>query len=129
HFSWGSIFLINLPLIAVFLPLGFLLLAESKDPDPGRIDSVSILLSMGALAPAVFALKHGMTRGIDILTITTAGVAVVCGIAFTRRQRGRAHPMLDMSLLRNPVFSGSIVANMLRLMAMAGFLFFAAQLL
>ena len=129
HFSWGSIFLINLPLIAVFLPLGFLLLAESKDPDPGRIDSVSILLSMGALAPAVFALKHGMTRGIDILTITTAGFAVVCGIAFTRRQRGRAHPMLDMSLLRNPVFSGSIVANMLSLMAMAGFLFFAAQLL
>lgn len=129
HFDWAAIFLINLPLIALFLPLGWLLLAESKDPDPGRIDPVSIMLSMGVMAPAVFSLKHGVTAGVDVLTVTTAGVAAACAMAFMRRQKGRSHPMLDMTLLRNPVFTGSILANMLSLMAMAGFLFFAAQLL
>lgn len=129
HFAWGSIFLINIPLIALFLPLGWILLSESKDPDPGKIDPVSILLSMGVMAPAVFALKHGVTVGLDTVFITTALLAVICGVAFVRRQVGRDHPMLDLSLLRNPVFTGSIVTNMLSLMAMAGFLFFAAQLL
>src|SRR5699024_3524654 len=51
HFAWGSIFLINVPLIVVFLPLALLLLSESKDPNPGPVDPSSIVLSMGVLAP------------------------------------------------------------------------------
>lgn len=129
HFAWGSIFLINLPLIAAFLPLALFLLRESRDPDPGPVDPVSIALSMGVMGPAVFALKRGATSGVDAIVITTAVLAVVCALAFVRRQQTRSHPMLDVTLLRNPVFTGAIGANMLSLMGLVGFLFFGAQLL
>src|SRR5699024_9607081 len=120
NFAWGSIFLINVPLIVVFLPLALLLLSESKDPNPGRVDPSSIVLSMGVLAPAVFALKRSVTDGIDLWSITTAGLAVVCAAAFVRRQLRRRNPMLDVTLLRNPAFGGSILANMLSMMAKIG---------
>ena len=129
HFSWGSVFLINVPLIMVFLPLAIVLLRESRDPDPGPLDPLSILLSLGVMGPAVFALKHSVTSGVDQFTLATAGLAVVCAVAFVRRQRVRPRPMLDLALLRNPMFTGAIGANMLSLMGLAGFLFFAAQLL
>src|SRR5699024_672802 len=61
HFHWGSIFFINLPLIAAFIPLAIWLLPESRDPDPGRVDPASMVLSMLALAPLVFAIKHAMS--------------------------------------------------------------------
>lgn len=129
HYAWGSVFLINVPLIIVFVPLALVLLRESRDPDPGPLDLVSIVLSLGVMAPAVFAIKRGTTVGLDGLTIATAVLAVVCALAFTRRQQVRTHPMLDLSLLRNPMFTGAIGANMLSLMGLAGFLYFAAQLL
>lgn len=65
HFHWSSIFFINLPLIALFIPAALLLLPESRDPNPGRIDPLSIVLSMLTLTPLVFAIKHGMSDGLD----------------------------------------------------------------
>src|SRR5699024_6167899 len=128
HYAWGAVFLINVPLIIVFVPLA-LLLRESRDPDPGPLDLLSIVLSLGVMAPAVFAIKRGATAGVDRITIATAVLAVVCALAFTRRQQVREQPMLDLSLLRNPMFTGAIGANLLSLMGLAGFLYFAAQLL
>lgn len=129
HFSWGAVFLINVPLIGIFVPLALVLLRESRDPDPGPLDLLSITLSLGVMGPAVFALKRGVTSGMDPVTFATAGLAVVCGLAFVWRQRVRSQPMLDLALFRNPMFTGAIGANMLSLMGLAGFLFFAAQLL
>lgn len=129
HFAWGAVFLINVPLIVIFVPLALVLLRESRDPDPGPLDLVSMVLSLGVMGPAVFALKRGVTSGVDPLTLATAGLAVVCTLAFVRRQRVRSQPMLDLALFRNPMFTGAIGANMLSLMGLAGFLFFAAQLL
>lgn len=129
HYWWGSVFLINVPLIVAFLALTYWFLPESRDPDPGRIDLASIALSMTAMLPIVFGIKKFAESGASDLALTAFGVGIVSAVAFVRRQRGRHAPMLDLSLFANRMFSGAIVSNLLSLMGFAGFVFFAAQFL
>ncbi len=129
HYWWGSVFLINVPVVAIFVPLALALIPESRDPHPGPVDVVSIVLSLSAMFPAVYGIKHAAHVGIDDITVACAALAIASGWAFVHRQRRSATPLLDVSLFANRVFSGSVLANLLSLMALTGFLFFAAQLL
>jgi DHA2 family multidrug resistance protein-like MFS transporter len=129
HYWWGSVFLINVPIIVIFLGLAFVLLPESKDPNPGRVDVLSIVLSLAAMFPIVFGIKQFAEHGASDLTLTSFGVGIMSVVAFVRRQNRLTSPMLDMALFSNRVFSGAIVSNLLSLMGFAGFLFFAAQFL
>lgn len=129
HFWWGSVFLINVPLIVLFLALAVWLVPESKDPAPGPVDPRSILLSLVAMFPAVYAIKKFASAGLGPVVVVSAAVAVVAGVVFVRRQRRIDHPMIDVSLFADRVFSGAVLANMLSLLGFAGFLFFGAQYL
>lgn len=129
HFHWSSIFFINLPLIALFIPAALLLLPESRDPNPGRIDPLSIVLSMLTLTPLVFAIKHGMSDGLDWLFAAAVLVSVISGTLFVRRQLAADNPMLDVRLFANAVFTSAVTANLLSLMGLAGFLYFGTQVL
>lgn len=129
HYWWGSVFLINVPLIVVFLALTYVFLPESKDPRPGRIDVPSIALSMTAMLPIVFGIKQFAEHGASDLALTAFGVGIMSAVVFVRRQHRLASPLLDMSLFANRMFSGAIVSNLLSLMGFAGFVFFAAQFL
>lgn len=129
HFWWGSVFLLNVPLIVVFVPLALAVIPESRDPQPGPFDPMSVLLSLLAMVPLVYAIKHGASAGLDDVTLAALALGLSSGWLFVRRQQRSANPMLDLSLFRNPVFSGALAANALSLMALAGFLYFGAQLL
>lgn len=129
HFHWSAIFFINLPLIAVFIPAAFLLLPESRDPNPGRIDPLSIALSMLMLAPLVFAIKHIMAEGIDMLFWGSVSVAAGAGASFVLRQLALPNPMLDVRLFTNKVFTSAVMSNLLSVMGLAGYLYFGTQLL
>ncbi|MCW2830038.1 MAG: transporter [Aeromicrobium sp.] len=129
HFWWGSVFLINVPIIAVLLPLALLLLPESRDPSPGPLDLVAIVLSLVSMLPLVFAVKNVAEHGFDDLTVTGLSVGLLAGWALVRRLRSSAAPMIDLELFGNRVFTGAIVANLLSLMGLTGFLFLSAQLL
>lgn len=129
HFWWGSVFLINVPLIVVLVPAALLLLPESRDPSPGPLDLPAIGLSLTAMLPFVYGIKHVAQEGLDGVTAVSFGVAVVAGTTLIRRLRRSAHPMIDLSLFGNRIFSGAIVANLLSMMALTGFLFLGAQLL
>jgi DHA2 family multidrug resistance protein-like MFS transporter len=129
HFWWGSVFLINVPFIVALVPAALALLPESRDPEPGPLDLWSIALSLTAMLPFVYAIKQVAHRGLDDSTLAALVLAVGAGWMFVSRLRRSAHPMIDLSLFRNRVFSGAIVANLLSLMALTGFLFLGAQLL
>ncbi|GGC50363.1 MFS transporter [Brevibacterium sediminis] len=129
HFHWSSVFFINLPLIALFIPAAAILLPESRDPNPGRFDPFSIILSMLALAPLVFAIKHSMESGADFLFWLSLSVAIVAGASFVLRQLATPNPMLDVRLFANSVFTSAVVSNLLSIMGLAGFLYFGTQLL
>jgi DHA2 family multidrug resistance protein-like MFS transporter len=129
HYWWGSVFLINVPIIVVFVVVAVFLLPESRDPHPGRVDVLSIVLSMTAMLPFVIGIKQVAENGPTDIALTGFAVGITSAVLFVRRQRRLVDPMIDMTLFSDRVFSGAIVANLLSLMGYAGFVFFAAQFL
>ncbi|WP_328468080.1 MFS transporter [Actinoplanes sp. NBC_00393] len=125
HFWWGSVFLINVPVMVVVVISGLWLLPESRDPNPGRFDVASAALSMLAVVPIVYSITHLATGSFSPLII----VGVIAGVLFVRRQRRLADPMLDVDLFRSPAFSGAVAANVISIFALVGLLFFFSQYL
>ena len=127
HFWWGSTFLIAVPVLLPLLILAPIIVKESKDPAPGPFDLPSILLSMAALAPIVYAIKSFATEGLGVLPVALVLVGVTAGVLFVRRLLSRENPMLDMKLFRVPAFSGAVVVNLVSVFSLVGFLFFLTQ--
>ncbi|MFI6871011.1 MFS transporter [Nocardia sp. NPDC050406] len=129
HYWWGSVFLVNLPVMALLVVLGPVLVPESRDPNPGRFDLASAGLSMLALIPIVYAVKELAAHGASAGVLVAAVIGVLAGIAFMRRQRRLAAPLLDLDLFRLPPFRAAVLTNLLSIFALAGVLFFGSQYL
>ncbi|MBF6328668.1 MFS transporter [Nocardia transvalensis] len=129
HYWWGSVFLVNLPVMLALVALGPILVPESRDPNPGRFDLLGAGLSMLALVPVVYAVKEIAAHGVDFTTLGIAAVGVVAGVLFVRRQRSLADPMLDLRLFALPRFRMAVLTNLLSVFALAGVLFFGSQYL
>lgn len=127
HFSWGSVFLLSVPVLVPLLIFAPLLVPESKDPNPGRLDPISILLSMAALFPIVYAIKEVAVHGFFTPVSLLFPLGLVFGWLFVRRQNRMTTPMLDMGLFAKPAFTGSVLVNLLSVIALVGFLYFVAQ--
>ncbi|MCH1882440.1 MFS transporter [Agrococcus sp. ARC_14] len=127
HFAWGSVFLMAVPVLLPLLVLAPLLVRESRDPSPGRIDPIGIALSIAALGSLAAGIKHVAVDGPDLIALGLAAIAIASGWAFVRRMQRIAKPMLDIDLLRIPAFSGAIVINLLSVVALVGALFFLTQ--
>ncbi|WP_309129368.1 MFS transporter [Microbacterium sp.] len=127
HFAWGSVFLLAVPVLIPLLVGAPLLVPESRDPNPGRIDPVSILLSMAAMVPVVFAIKGFAVDGPTVTAVLSALFGTGMGVLFVRRQLRARIPMLDMALFRRGAFSGAILVNLLSVVALVGFLYFVSQ--
>ncbi|EWC59408.1 transmembrane-transport protein [Actinokineospora spheciospongiae] len=129
HFWWGSVFLINVPIVVVFLVAGAFLLPESRNPRPGRFDLLSAALSLAAVVPLVWAVKHAVGSGVDGATLLATAVGVVAGVVFVRRQRRLDTPLIDVGLFADKAFSGAVFANVIAIFALSGLLFFFSQYL
>ncbi|WP_018775791.1 MFS transporter [Arthrobacter sp. 131MFCol6.1] len=136
HFWWGAVLLVAVPIILPLLLLGPALIPESRDPQPGRVDVPSIVLSLLVMVPVVYGIKSLATHGPAPEAFASIGTGLLMGYVFIRRQRAlaRVHrtdqstaPMLDVSLFGNRIFSTAIVANVLALFSFNGFILFLAQ--
>ncbi|MFJ8108606.1 MFS transporter [Streptomyces sp. NPDC096132] len=129
HFWWGSVFLINLPVMVVLVLVGVKTLPESRNPEPGPWDLPSVLLSLVGMIAVVYAVKetagHGLTW--EPLTAGLLGAAALYG--FVRRQLTLPAPLLDMRLFRRRGFSGAVLADLLTVLGMSGLVFFLSQYL
>ncbi|GAA3795784.1 MFS transporter [Sphaerisporangium flaviroseum] len=108
HFWWGSVFLLSVPVMAVLLLAGPRLLPEYRDPDAGRIDVTSVVLSLGTILPVIYGLKELAKSGWQVTPIATIVAGVVIGVLFVRRQRRLPNPLLDTRLFRNRSFSAAL---------------------
>lgn len=127
HFHWGSVFLIAVPILLPLLILAPKLVPESRDPNPGPLDLVSVALSFVAMLPLVWAIKTAAHDGLSALVVIAVVVGLGAGVLFVRRQNRRPIPMLDMELFRYGPFTSSVLANFLSIVGLIGFIFFVSQ--
>lgn len=128
-FWWGSVFLLAVPVMALLLVAGPALLPEFRDPDAGRIDLVSVALSLAALLPVIYGLK-GLATGASVITSTAAIVlGAVFAVAFTLRQRNLASPLLDLALFKQRAFAVTAVAMLTSMFIAGGTYLFVTQYL
>jgi MFS transporter, DHA2 family, multidrug resistance protein len=129
HFWWGSVFLLALPVMALLLVLGPIVLPEYKDANAGRLDLASAALSLIAVLSLIFGLKQIAQDGIGLLPLSSIVVGLTVGLLWVRRQLGSADPMIDLRLFRIPAFSASLVVNFLTIFVAVGYFLFVAQYL
>ncbi|GAB3409898.1 MFS transporter [Schumannella luteola] len=127
HFFWGSVFLIAVPVLLPLLVLAPILVPESRDPKPGPVDVLAIVLSVLTVAPIVGAVKTLATGGELWLVAVLVAVGVVSGVLLVRRLLRSPTPMLDVRLFRRGAFSGAILINLASVIALVGLIFFVTQ--
>ncbi|MEZ0106313.1 DHA2 family multidrug resistance protein-like MFS transporter [Catenulispora sp. EB89] len=130
HFWWGSVFLINLPAMALLLILGPLLLPEYKASKSGhRFDVLGSVLSMAAVFPAVYGIKQLAVDGFSATAAGALAFGVALAIAFVIRQHTAKNPLIDMELFRKPSFRAPMLANLCGNFVIMGFGLFNTQYL
>ncbi|MER5885628.1 MFS transporter [Streptomyces sp. NPDC001941] len=129
HFWWGSVFLLNLPAMALLLVLGPLLLPESRSAAGGRFDALGSVLSLAALLPVIHGVKELARGGWRPLPAAGIAAGLVLGALFVARQRRAEHPMVDLALLRTRAYGGAVLANLMAMFATVGFAVFLTQYL
>jgi DHA2 family multidrug resistance protein-like MFS transporter len=128
-FGWNAVFLVAVPVMALLLVLGPVLLPEYKDPHAGRLDLPSVALSLAAVLPTIYGLKQFAAHGVDSAAAAGVALGLVMGALFVRRQARLSYPLLDLTLFRQPRFSAAIAAYALSCLAMFGVYIFIAQYL
>jgi EmrB/QacA subfamily drug resistance transporter len=130
HFYWGSVFLVNLPIVAFGLLAGFFLIPDSKDPSKPRLDPVGAVLSIVGLGALLYAIIEAPNNGwTDPTTIAGFLVGAAFLGAFAWWELHSDHPMLDFAFWKNPRFSAASAAITLTFFAMFGSLFVFTQYL
>ena len=129
YFSWGSVFLANVPVMLLLLAVAPFLLPEHKDPNPGRIDFPSIFLSLISILSIIYGLKQFAENGLGMVpaAIFAAGVALL--VLFIKRQYALEQPFIDPKLFGLTKFRVAISVNFIGIFFMFGTFIFMAQYL
>jgi MFS transporter, DHA2 family, multidrug resistance protein len=128
-FWWGSVFLLAVPVMALLLVLGPLLLPEFRDPEAGRPDLLSAALSLVAVLMVIYGLKQMAQDGLEWLPLVSILAGLAVGFAFLRRQGRLADPLIDVRLFHVPAFSASLAVYTLGILVLFGTFFFIFQYL
>jgi EmrB/QacA subfamily drug resistance transporter len=130
HYWWGSVFLINVPIIIVAFLAGWVLIPESRDPDASPLDPLGAVLSIAGLATLLYAIIEAPDRGwTDGLILAAFAASAVLLTAFALWEWRNPRPMLNMAFFRNPRFTGASLAIALVFFALFGSMFFLTQYL
>ncbi|KUH37784.1 MULTISPECIES: MFS transporter [Streptomyces] len=129
HFWWGSVFLINLPVMAVLVVVGLKYIPESKNPAPGPWDLPSVATSLVGMIAVVYAIKEAAAHGARADVFAAAAVGAGALVWFVRRQLRLPAPLLDMRLFQHRGFSGAVLADLLTILGLSGLIFFLSQFL
>jgi EmrB/QacA subfamily drug resistance transporter len=130
RFSWGSIFLVNVPLCAAAIAVGMLCVPQSRDPAAPRVDWTGAALSGVGLIALVWAIIEAPDKGWASGPVLGAGAAAAAALTvFVLQQRRAAEPLLDIRLFRDPRFTAASGTIAILFFALFGFLFVATQYL
>ncbi|MFJ9961131.1 MFS transporter [Streptomyces avermitilis] len=127
HFWWGSVFLVNVPIVIIALGLMVWLVPDSRDPNPGRVDPIGVVLSVIGLVLLVYGIIKGgqLADFTDPQVLATIAAGLVVLAAFVVFEKRSDHPSVDVTYFKNKVFSAAIAAIALVFFALMGVTFFS----
>lgn len=130
HWWWGAVFLVNVPVVLVVVPIGMKLLPESKAEVPPPWDTLAVVLAGVGILGLAFGLKQGARHGFaDPLVLGVLIGAVTAMTVFVRRQLARPEPVLDVRLFADRTFSVAVGCVLLAMFGLVGLELFFAQYL
>lgn len=110
-FWWGSVFLINVPVMVLLLAVGPKLLPEFRNPRAGKPDTLSATLCIATILAVIYGIKRMAEHGADWAAVTAIVSGIAIGAVFLRRQRNLADPFIDLGLFRQLTFSAALAIN------------------
>ncbi|MGH8876916.1 MAG: MFS transporter [Stackebrandtia sp.] len=128
-FWWGAVFLIAVPVAAGVLVLAPVLLPEYRAGGADRLDPLSVGLSLAALLPAFYALKHATADGLTVEVSAAALIAAAATIGFVRRQNRLRTPLLDLRLFGDRTFRTALAVLLVGLIGFGGVMYLVTQYL
>lgn len=130
HYPWGSVFLINVPLVIATAVAGRLLIPESRGAGPFHLDVAGMVLSSAGLALLVYGIIQAPMNGLGGPVIPTCiGLGSILLVAFVAWERRAAHPLVDLGLFANARFSVGTAATAMVSFAVFGATFLVPQYL
>ncbi len=127
NFWWGSVFLINVPIILLGLVAILFLVPESRDPNPGKVDYAGVVLSVLGLVALTYGIVDGGEHGFgrpSVWAFIASGLAILA--VFLWWEARTTHPSLDVKLFKSAPFSASIASIALMFFAAMGSFFFVS---
>jgi len=128
HFSWGSIFFINIPIILITIIGVIFFVPESKDMNASKLDWGGITLSSIGLMAIVYGLTEGPEQGwlsLEMILPTSIGLIVL--IVFVIHQQKIKYPLLNLSIFHNARFTWGTIVGSILMFVLSGLLFFITQ--
>ncbi len=128
HYWWGSVFFVNVPIVAVGLVASLWLVPESRDPAAARPDPLGALLSTAGLGLVLWGVIEAPSRSWSSPAVVgaMAGGLALLGV-FVAWERRCDHAMLDLSFFSSRRFSAAMAALALVIFSLMGFLFILTQ--
>src|SRR5207253_2250756 len=128
HFWFGSVFLVNVPIIILALVAGKFLVPKSRDPEESQFDPLGAMLSIVGVVALVYGLIQAPEQGwMSAGTLGAFAVALVVLALFVAWELHTPEPMLDMRYFRRPAFSTGTGGMILVFVAMYGVMFLITQ--
>jgi EmrB/QacA subfamily drug resistance transporter len=130
HFWWGSVLVVNVPIVIAGLIAGYFLVPDSKDPSAPRLDPIGAFLSIAALSTLLWAVIEAPSRGWGSAQVVIAfGIGAVVLIGFTTWELKYDSPMLNLQFFTDARFSAASAAITLNSFALFGTIFLLTQYL
>lgn len=126
-FWWGSVFLLAVPIMALLLAVGPVLLPEFRDDEAGRLDIPSAVLSLASVLAVIYGVKQVAEHSLNATAVVSILAGLVAGVVFVRRQRTLADPLIDLDLFLNRAFSAALAVNTVSIFTMFGVYLFIPQ--
>ncbi|WP_020670596.1 MFS transporter [Amycolatopsis nigrescens] len=126
---WGSVFLLGVPVMVLLAVLAPRLLPEHRDPGAGRLDLVSVALSLATILPIVYGLKEIAGTGLHWPSVLAIAAGLLFGVLFVRRQRTLPDPLVDLRLFGDRAFRAGLALLLLGILAINGVNFLFPQFL
>jgi DHA2 family multidrug resistance protein-like MFS transporter len=123
HFAWGSIFLINGPVVVLAIAGVLLFVPESRDPATSRVDWLGSLLSAGAVAGLVYGAIEQPVDGWSGAVLAALAGGAALAVVFVVQQAHARYPLVDLGLFRSRAFTGGSIAFSVLGFVLGGVLF------